>query len=392
MEPLDYSDPVAADADPYASWARGRRDAPVMTGEVFGRKGYTVHRFADVESALKDSETFSSGINQATMGPYMGTLILGMDGQEHTRYRNLVSHAFRPSAMERWERELIEPVIGELLDAIAPQGRADLVADITRRYPMRVIAGLIGVPLADQEQFMVWAEQINLGPTDPERGLAASRAMRDYLTPIVEDRRRTHRGDLISDIAHAEMDGERLDDEHIYGFLRLLLPAGAETTFRVMGNILLALLVRPAVLERVRADGERWIPEAIEETLRWESSVTMVSRVAACDTRLAGVDIEAGAPVSLLVGSANHDESVFDHSEDWDIDRPHKNHLAFGWGRHVCLGKHLARRELALGVGAILRRLPGLRLDPGAPTPRITGIAFRGPEALPVVFEPQSPV
>jgi cytochrome P450 len=386
MKSVDYDNPADPEADPYPAWARARREAPVLAREFFGKKSYAVHRFDDVEAVLKDSESFSSSINQETMGPYMGTLILGKDGAEHTKYRNLVSHAFRPSAMARWERDLIQPVIEELVERIAPQGRADLVADVTRRYPMRVIAGIIGVPLEDQEQFMVWAERINLGPTAPEQGLAASRAI-EYLTPIVEDRRVHPCDDLISDFVRAEVDGERLDDEHVYGFLRLLLPAGAETTFRVMGNMLYALLTHPADLDRVRKDPARWIPEAIEETLRWETSVTMVSRIAARDVDLAGVHIEAGSPVSALTGSANRDESKYEDPDEWRLDRVDKHHLAFGWGRHVCLGQHLARLELRLGVGTLLERLPGLQLDPAASVPSIGGVAFRGPDSLPVVFD-----
>ena len=136
----------------------------------------------------------------------------------------------------------MRPVIDGLLDAIAPLGRADLVATVTSQYPVQVICGIVGVPLEDHERFAKWAEEINTGPLDPERGMAASQAMREYLEPLVEARRSDPPGDLLSELVHAEVDGERLTDERIYGFLRLLLPAGAETTFRVMGNALVALL------------------------------------------------------------------------------------------------------------------------------------------------------
>jgi cytochrome P450 len=387
MKEIDWSNPVDSDLDPYPVWAEARRSTPVVKRVAFGRPSYNVHRWADVEAALRDEELFSSRINLEMMGPFMGEVILAKNGAEHTRYRNLVSSAFRPSAVARWERELIVPSIGALLDGIAPRGRADLVTEVTRRYPMRVIAGIIGVPLSDLDQFMRWAEAVNLGPVEPEKGHAASRAMREYLRPIVEDRRARPQDDFISDLVRAEIEGERLDDAHIYGFLMLLLPAGAETTFRVMGNCLYALLTRPRDLERVRAD-RALLPEAIEETLRWETSVTTISRVATRDTKIAGVPIEAGATVNLLNGSANHDETRFDRSEEWDLDRADKRHLAFGWGRHLCLGMHLARLELRAGIGAILDRLPQLRLDPEAPRPSIRGLAFRGPDRLPVVYTP----
>jgi cytochrome P450 len=317
----------------------------------------------------------------------MGELILAMDGQEHRSYRNLVAHAFRASALERWDEALVRPTIKRLLDEIAPLGRADLVEAITSKYPVQVICGLVGVPLEDSAQFHHWSEQINTGPLHPEQGMAASRAMRDYLAPIVEDRRAHPRHDLISDLVHAEIDGERLTDEKIYGFLRLLLPAGAETTFRVMGNALTALVTHPDLLARVRAD-RSLLPAVIEETLRWETSVTQVSRAAAADAEVGGCPIPKGAAVSVITGSANHDESRYEHADEFDIDRPSQNHLAFGTGQHQCLGMHLARLELRVGLDLIVERLPNLRLDPDQPPPVIEGLAFRGPVSLPVRFDP----
>lgn len=374
--------------DPYPDWKARRARGPVETRPQMGVPAAKVFTRDACEAALKDEESFSASINQESMGPYMGTVLLGMDGREHTAYRTLVSHAFRRSALERWESELIAPTIHELLDAVAPLGRADLVRDVTSRYPLRVITTLMGVPVEDVDQFRAWAEDVSGGPLDPERGLASSRAMREYLTPIVEDRRRSPRGDLVSDIVHAEIDGRKLSDEHIYGFLRLLLPAGAETTYRLFGNTLFALLSDRVALERVRRD-RSLVSKAIEETLRWQTSVSLIMRVAKKDTTVAGCPISAGTPVSMMVGSANHDEQHFAHGEAWNLDRPDDpGHLAFGWGRHLCLGMHLARLELRVGVNAVLDRLPGLRFDPEAPAAEIRGHAFRGPVTLPVVFDP----
>jgi len=383
--PSPLSDDVLR--NPHPSWARGRGACPVEKVELFGATSFRVLRREDVERVLRDPDTFSSSINQTTMGPYMGRLMLAMDGHQHSQYRSLVSHAFRRAALDRWERDLVRPIMEELVDAVVAHGRADLVRDVTSQYPVKVIAGIVGVPVQDHARFHAWAEQINTGPMDPEAGLAASRAMREYLEPLVEERRRHPRGDLISDLVCAELEGERLDDESIYGFLRLLMPAGAETTFRAMGNLLVALLTRPEDLERVRSD-RSLLPAAIEETLRWETSVTMVNRVATRDTELGGCPVPAGSSMVLVTGSANHDESVYPDADQWRLDRKQDPpHLAFGWGRHLCLGMHLARLELTVGIGSLLDRLSGLRLDPDAPPPEIVGYAFRGPEQLPVVFE-----
>jgi cytochrome P450 len=155
-----------------------------------------------------------------------------------------------------------------------------------------------------------------------------------------------------------------------------------------MGNALLALLQHPDDLERVYVD-RSLIPEVIEETLRWETSVTMVSRVATADTEVGGCPISKGSPVGVLTGSSNHDERRWDDASEWKLGRPVQHHLAFGTGPHQCLGMHLARLELRVGLNEILDRLPNLRLDPARVDDAvIEGYAFRGPRALHVTFDP----
>lgn len=386
---MSYTDLGFHVQQPYPAWEEARRECPVIRHDspFDGRPSFDITRYSDAERALRDWETFSSDVNAEVIGEYMGELILAMSGREHRAYRNLVAHAFRPSAIARWDTELVEPIVHRLLDRIAPLGRAELVSTITSQYPVQVICGIVGVPLSDHEQFHRWAEEINTGPLDPPRGHAASQAMRAYLEPIVEDRRAHPTGDLISELVHAEVEGERLTDEKIYGFLRLLLPAGAETTFRVLGSALVALLTHPDDLARVRAD-RSLLPAAIEETLRWETSVTMVSRRAARDVEVAGCPVPAGASVNVLTGSSNHDADRFESPEEWRLDRPVQHHLAFGTGPHQCLGMHLARLELRVALDAILDRLPNLRLDPDRPAPEVRGYAFRGPDEVHVLFDP----
>ena len=283
---MDYSSPPYDQwdfAQPYMQWDHARRYCPVIEEPGFSFTAepalprFTITSWDDADEVLRDWRTFSSSVNAEIMGPYMGELMLGLDGDEHRRYRNLVAHAFRRSTLERWRSELVEPVIQQLLDGIAPAGRAELVGQVTSKFPVQVICVIVGVPAEDHEQFNQWAMRINYGPLYPEEGRAASRAMRDYLEPLVEGRRAEPTGDLLSELVHAEIDGVRLTDEKIYGFLRLLLPAGAETTYRAFGSCLLALLERPEVMARVRAD-RSLVRAAVEETLRWETSVTMVAR------------------------------------------------------------------------------------------------------------------
>jgi cytochrome P450 len=377
-------------AQPYPMWARARETCPVV--ETPGtdwapQPSFATTTFTDADRVLRDPSTFSSSINAEVMAPFMGELILGLDGDEHRRARSLIAQAFKRSSIERWRAELVEPVLDRLLDAIAPVGRADLVASLTTKYPVQVICGIVGVPLEDHEQFNEWAEAINNGPLNPEAGTAASLAMIAYLEPLIAARRAEPTGDLLSELVHAEIDGERLDDARLHGFLRLLLPAGAETTFRVLGSCLLGLLRDPDTMERVRGD-RSLVAALIEETLRWETSVTMVSRRATVDTEIAGCPVPAGSPVTVYNGSANRDTERWADPDRWDIDREPLPHLAFGTGPHQCLGMHLARVELDAGINAVLDRLPDLRLDLDAPAPVIAGYAFRGPTTLPVVFSP----
>jgi cytochrome P450 len=384
--PVPTASSLGGGEDIYDFWATCRRDDPVMAIEGLGVPMRLVTRFADVDAVLHDGERFSSRINADTVGPVMGTVILAMDGEEHRRYRNLVARAFRPSALARWEDELIAPTVNALVDKIVDRGRCDLVEDVTSRYPVQVIAGVLGVPTEDYELFQRWGLEISMGPEDYGVSMAASEAMRDYLTPLVEERKKNPGDDLVSDIVTAEVDGERLSDEHIYGFLRLLLPAGAETTYRALGNCLVALLSRPSVLARVRTDPSL-LEAVVEETLRWETSVTMVNRETTCPVDVGGVSLPAGVSVVCATGSANHDESRFRDGDDWDMDRRATGHLAFGTGRHQCLGMHLARLELRVGLATLLERLPGLRFDPEGGPVAIEGYAFRSPPRLPVLFD-----
>lgn len=379
-------------AQPYAQWAEERAKCPVHEAPnayFVDRKMFEVTGYDTAVDVLRDWETFSSNINAEHIGQFMGDLMLAMNGKEHRSYRALVSHAFRPSAIERWDRELVRPTITRLVSDIArrPDGRAELVADLTSRYPVQVICAIVGVPVEDHAQFQAWANAINTGPLHPEEGMVASKAMRAYLEPLVAERRRHPAGDLLSELVAAEVDGERLSDERLYGFLRLLLPAGAETTYRMMGNCLTAMLTHEDVLARAY-DDRTIIPDIIEETLRWETSVTQVSRASTKDTELSGCPIPAGAQITVVIGAGNRDPAYFDRPDEWNPDRGDFHHLAFSTGPHQCLGMHLARLELSVGLNTVLDELKGLRLDPDHPAPVVQGTAFRGPDAVHVRFDP----
>ena len=392
-----FDDAVSGDVrDPYTGMAQMRRLNPVQRLDMSGmpheasKPVFMVYRYDEIAQVLRDHETFSSGIIVSVFGDVFGKhVMLGMDEPEHRRYRSLVSKAFSQKALARRQDELVERVADELIDRFAGRGRAELVREFTFPYPTQIIAALLGLPRADYPQFQRWSISLLSFTVNRERGIAASAALKDYFAPILAARRQEPRDDLISTLAHAEIDGERLSDEEIFSFLRLLLPAGVETTYRSTGNLLFGLLSNPDQLDAVRSD-RSLIPQAIEEAVRWEAPLLIITRVATRDTELAGVPIPAGSAVMPMLGAANRDESRYPEPDRFDIFRAPAPYISFGHGTHVCLGMHLARLEMSVAVDRLLDRLPGLRLDPEGKDPHIRGQVFRSPTSLPVLFETAS--
>jgi cytochrome P450 len=374
-------------ADPYAVYRRLRREAPVMAIELpMGPgTGYLVTRYDDVRRVLTEPGIFSSRANANGTDLVMGRTILEMDGKEHTKHRNLIAPAFVPKALRGDLPEVVDRIVGELIEEMLPKGRADLVAEFAFQIPIKVIAHVIGVPMEDYKTFHHWGLDIIGFVDDPPRGFAAAEKLVDFLRPLLEARRAEPRDDLISRLVHAEVDGERLTDEEIYSFLRLLLPAGAETTYRLIGNTLFALLADPPALAEARSDPEA-VDWAIEETLRWEAPVQHAIREATEPTALSGVELPVGAQVLVGLGSANRDETRFPDPDRFDLHRRPEEHMGFGFGRHFCAGAHLARLETRTAIGQVLARLRNLRLSPDADA-RVVGLAFRSPTELPVMFD-----
>jgi cytochrome P450 len=368
--------------DPYPMFAMMRSSMPVMRVEFMNRVAYTVSKYDDCLAVLKDSETYSSRSN-AEVGKVMGRTLIEMDGKEHTRHRALVQQVFVPKNLDTLAPVLAH-LANDIIDRFADRTAADLVADFTEQFPVQVMAHLTGIPRKDHPQFQAWAIDIIGFPKDLPKGLASAAALREYLLPIIADRRTHPQDDVISKLVTGRVDGEGLTDDEVVSFLRLLIPAGAETTFKLMGNLFVALLSdRESRWERVRAD-RSLVPWAIEETLRWETSVLMVSRQATRDVEIRGVAIPAGTNISVLNASGNRDEEHYEDPDVYDLDRRADDHLAFAFGRHHCLGYHLARMEVAIALEAMLDRLPKLKLDPAADPPRILGLAFRAPKRVDV--------
>jgi cytochrome P450 len=375
---------------------RAAREAHrVMVGNPFAETstqtldvaGVTVLGYDECQTVLTHPETYSSSVYRQIMGPVMGRTLLELEGAEHRAGRALVSPSFRSALLDRWRSDLVEVVVDELIDRLAPRGRAELARQFTFAFPVQVIARIMGLPRQDYLRFQRLSIELLNVVYDWDCGISASKALRDYLGDLLAERRRSPRDDLISMLAESQIDGARLTDDEIFAFLLLILPAGVETTYRASGNLLVALLTEPAWWEAVRAD-RALVRGAIEEALRWEPPITTVVRVAARDTELGGVAIPAGSSVSVSVAAANRDPTRYPDPDRFDPARTNIAHLTFGGGPHLCLGMHLARMEAAVAINALLDRLPDLRLDPDEPRPTVVGMAFRSPAALPVQFTP----
>jgi cytochrome P450 len=363
-------------------------DIEMLPPELKPEDEWVLFGYDGVFQAFRDEKAFTSAAYDKTIGLVMGHTILAMEGREHHDHRSLVAKAFRATALERWEPSVIGPVCNQLVDEIKADGHADLVKALTFEFPTRIISELLGLPREDLEMF----RRLSLGlisiQTDIEAGLVAAAELHTYFSDQVEQRRKKPTNDIIGDLCTAEIDGEKLDDEAIIAFLRLLLPAGLETTYRSSGNLLYLLLTHPDQLAMVLQD-RSLIPAAMEEGLRVETPLTMVMRTTTRDVEIGGKTIPAGAQIDMCMGSANRDESRWKDPNTFDILRPRQAHIAFAGGIHMCLGMHLARLETRVMLDSLLDRVENLTLEPDDET-RIVGVTFRSPNSLPVTFTPVS--
>ena len=386
MNPLDLekliaAGPIAPIEDPYSLYAQLRREAPVKRMNYPARPTFFVSRFDDVHAVLKDHQGFSNRSNERGIGLLIGRTLIGMDGPEHQKHRALITPALVPRALAGDFPELVSRIAHEIIDGFAARGSADLVADFTYLYPIRVFTELLGLDPVDIGRFHDWAVDLSHVVADPARGVEASRRMREHLGKLLLERKREPGGGLLGSLLTAEVNGERISDEEVINFVCLLVIAGAETTYHLMGSALHALLHDADLLARVRAD-DALIPQVLEETLRWESPIQMVTRESTLDAELAGTQIPAGSDLIVSIGSANRDERRFPDPDRFDVDRQGEVHIAFGFGRHYCAGSRLAILEARIGLQAVFERFPELRLDPKAERARIVGVAFRSPDQL----------
>ena len=393
--------------DPFPLVAELRRTSPVMEGDILarfnvpsqadyagsGRHVFTVFRYDDVMKVLRDPTNWLSYLLADGFGSATETLLMtAMDGDEHKKFRALISPPFAMELIRSWNDTLVRPIIiTDFIDKLRPLGRADLVRDYGLQFPVQVAYALFGFPKdpAATMQFATWALQILSGPQkDPAKSaltqanaFKAAGLLYAAMLPIIAARRAENRrsDDLLGFLLHVEQDGVRFTDHDIANLLRMLLLAATETTTRTFAILMLHLFQHPDVMDRLRAD-RSLIPKALNESMRLEPVNGHMARAAAKDMEIGGVLIPKGDAVTLSIFGAHRDETVFPDPDTFNIDRKIKPLMGFGFGPHMCLGQHIARVEVEVAVDALLD-LPNLRLDPDYPVPGLRAMQLRAPAA-----------
>ena len=401
-------------ADPYPAYAQLRAEAPVYRADSpLGVPAWLITRHEDARAALTDPrlakhprhappELLELGFLTAEGESPMGVNMLFTDLSAHTRLRKLVTKAFTRRRIEAL-RPRVQEITDALVGAMADQDEADLIASMAFPLPVTVICELLGVPVADREDFREWTRATISPPLTPEglaQRLRGRQNLEQYLGELVARKRAgidpgaagDDQPDLVSALIVAVDERDQLSEQELLGMIQLLLVAGHETTVNLIGNGMLALLSHPDQLELLRARPEL-LPPAVEELLRYDGPVERSTmRFATDDVEIAGVRIPAGSVVSVVLAAADRDHAYVPDADRLDITRAHHGHLAFGHGVHFCLGAPLARLEGAIAIGSLLQRFPDLALAcppeelrwrGGGPTNNLRGL-----EALPLRLSP----
>lgn len=372
--------------NPYPIYERMRRESPVAhVPPPFD--AWLVFDYETVRRTLKEHDLFSSGV------PGPPNWFIFSDPPRHTRLRGLIARAFTPRVIADCESR-IRAISGQLLDAMMDRGEVDLATEYSVPLPMKVIAGLIGIPEEDWPLFKRWSDSIlklsyaRNGELDGHAVVGEFRAvtgeMSAYLAQMIARRSQCNEGLLIR-LAEAEVDGERLSHEEILGFFQLLVVGGQETTANLINNAMLCFLEHPEALRQIRGD-HRLLPSAIEEVLRYRSPLQWLMRTPTRDVELHGQLIPKGKLVLAMIGSANRDPQVFDDPNQFDIRRQNNPHLAFGQGVHFCAGAPLARMEARIALGDILTRFADFKLASDQPWQPRQALHVHGPTQLPIAF------
>jgi cytochrome P450 len=358
-----------------------------------GREGYTCFTFDVCNAAFRDNERFSNATYHMDPRTDEQTLsILEMDEPQHRAYRATVQPMFlKPRALTWWRQRWINEIVDALITKLHRQDRAELNLQLCARVPVHTVTRAMGLRGDDSLVFRHALHNSSGRSVTPAARMEAAATVERMLMELIARRRAAPEDDLISGLVAAELDlpgheRRRLTDREIMLCARIIMIAGGGTSWRQFGITLWALLTNRDQLEAVKAD-RRLVDAAIEESVRWNPTDPVFTRLATCDIELGGVVIPKNAVLEICLGAANRDPARWDNPDAYDLHRPHLGHLGFGIGPHQCLGKNVAHAEINAGINALLDRFPNLRLDPDAPETFLTGgLEQRGVSSLHVLL------
>jgi cytochrome P450 len=395
LDPYDYD----FHEDPYPYYQRLRDEAPLYRNEELGF--WALSRHADVLQGFRNSTTLSNrdgvSLDPVSRGPHAAKTMsfLAMDDPAHLRLRTLVSKGFTPRRIRELEPRVTELAVQHIVSMLeqasdSGDGIVDYVAEFAGKLPMDVISELMGVPEPDRDQIRAWADGVmhrEDGVNDvPAAAIEASINLIVFYQDMVADRRKKPTEDLTSALLAAEIDGDRLTEEEVLGFMFLMVIAGNETTTKLLANAAFWGHKNPDQLTPVYADLDR-VPLWVEETLRYDTSSQILARTVAGDLSFYDTTIPDGDALLLLPGSAHRDERVFENPDDFVIGREIGSKLmSFGSGAHFCLGAHLARMEARVALTELFRRIRGYEVDE-ANAVRVHSSNVRGFAHLPITVE-----
>jgi cytochrome P450 len=381
--------------DPFPLYEQVRSSSPLLHEPQSDM--WLVFDYESVKRVMSDHDAFSSIVTPPT-GKAPDWLVFS-DPPRHTKLRGIIMRAFTPRSIANLEPR-IRALSRELLAPTIERGQMDLALEYSNLLPTIVIAEMIGIPVVDRARFLRWGETIMNLSYAIAGGEEAAKAvqenavvkeeMRAYLKEVLPERRKAPKDDLLTRLAEAEVDGERLTEEEILGFFQLLLSAGTETTTNLINNAILCLIENPDQLAHLRA-GPHLLPSAIEEVLRYRSPGQIIFRSTKRDIELHGQVIPAGKLVLVMIGSANRDPMKFRDPDRFDITRDPNPHVAFGHGIHFCLGASLSRLEAKVALEDLLEQMKGFELASPEPWEPRKGLHIHGPLRLPIRFEPGRP-
>lgn len=388
---FDHYDHALQD-DPYPTYARMRDEAPLYHNEE--HDFWVMSRYADIHKAWRTDDVYSNRMGVTldksawNENAHIVMSFLGMDPPDQTRLRKLVSRGFTPKRVAEMEPRIAAVSLEHLDKALATE-EFDWITDFAGRFPMDVISEMLGVPRADRDEVRRLADLLVVredGLRDvPQAGMDASMAMFSYFSDLLAARKKAPADDLVTALLMAQDEGDRMTDGELTAFLFLMVVAGNETTTKLLGNAVCNIGKHPEQRAAVFADPGLIAPW-IEETLRYEASSQLLARQTLQDVTIDGTTCPAGSQLLINIGSANHDHSVFTDAEDFEIRRDKaelSKHIAFGGGRHFCLGANLARLEANIALQQLVERASDIEVD-FENAQRMYSANVRGYSSLPV--------